>query len=271
MSTAILTPELRPDSIADKALRGAIGLWFLVAALGQWAFVHYVLAFYGPSTLTGNFEAWSRNKMLPKGYVPGDTAGNLFFAGHVLLAAIVTFGGVLQLVPRIRARALGFHRWNGRLFLVTAVATSLAGLYMIWLGGRGGGLEGRLALSLNAVLIFTFAALAWRAAATHQVAAHRRWALRAYLAANAVWFLRVGFMAWAMASQGRGAASFYRFWEFGCYLLPLGVLELYLRTREGAGAGRRLAMAGLLLALTALMGAGIFALHMGMLLPLLRS
>lgn len=271
MSTAALTTDLRLPSAGSTALRAAAGLWFVVAVIGQWAFVYYIVAFYGPSTLTGNFQAWSRNKLLFKGYVPGDTAGNLFFAAHVLLAAVVTLGGTLQLVPQIRARALAFHRWNGRLFLLTAMVTALAGLYMTLLGGRRGkSLDGTVASTLNALLIFVFAALAWRSARARDVAAHRRWALRAYLVANGVWFIRVGFMAWALVSHGRGISSFFRVWDFGCYLVPLAVLELYLRARDRGGAGGRFAMAGGLIALTGLMGLGMVALYLGMWRPLLR-
>src|SRR5215469_16877837 len=75
------------------------------------------------------FEAWNRNKNLTDGYIAGDAAGNLFFAAHVILALVLTFGGALQLVPKIRSRALAFHRWNGRVFLVAGVVATLGGLY----------------------------------------------------------------------------------------------------------------------------------------------
>jgi hypothetical protein len=100
--------------------------------------------------------------------------------------------------------------------------------------------------------------------------AHRRWALRTYLVVNGVWFLRLGFMAWALLSHGRGVGEFYRVWQFGAYLVPLGALELYLRAKRGAGSGGRFAVAGGLLVLTGLMGLGIFALYMGIFRPLLR-
>ena len=67
--------------------------------------------------------------MLVHGYVPGDTPGNLAFAVHVMMAAIITFGGTLQLIPQIRARAISFHRWNGRLFIALAFGISLAGIF----------------------------------------------------------------------------------------------------------------------------------------------
>lgn len=261
MTTAVWTNRSDLDAVADNALKAVARLWFFVVVLGQWAFLYYILAFYGPSTLTGNFEAWSRNSMLRKGYVEGDSVGNLLFAAHALLAGVVTFGGVLQLVPQIRARALAFHRWNGRVFLVTAIAVSLAGLSMTWLRGSGGDLSGDIAITLNALLIFLFGGLAWRAAREGEMATHRRWALRTFLVVNGVWFIRIGFGAWMLIDRA-SLGTFFQVWSYGCYLVPLGMLELYLRAKHEAGPAGRFALAGALLLLTALMGLGIFGFSM---------
>src|SRR5438874_2337526 len=153
MSTIVLTNRLEPHSVADTALKAAARFWFVVAVIGQWAFLYYIAAFYGPSTLQGNFQVWSKNKFLIKGYVPGDTAGNLVFGAHALLAAVIAFGGALQLIPQIRTRAIAIHRWNGRLFLVTALAVSVSGLYMVWVRDATLGTFGATGVSLNAVLI----------------------------------------------------------------------------------------------------------------------
>ncbi len=54
---------------------------------------------------------------------------------------------------------------------------------------------------------------------------------------------------------------FNYFWDFGCYLLPLAVLELYLRAKDNAGPRVRFAMAGALVVLTILTGVGIFGVY----------
>ncbi len=265
------------QNLADTALKTAAACWFLVAVIGQWAFLYYVVAFYGPSTLEGNFEAWSKNTFLFKGYVAGDTGGNLAFAAHALFAAVVAFGGAIQLVPQIRARAISVHRWNGRLFLLTALAASVTGLYMQWVRGASPNMVGALALSLDAVLIILFAALAWRSALRREISTHRRWALRTYLVANAQWFARVGISAWIIVNRGLVGMTanwdgpFNYFWFFGCYLVPLAVLELYLRAKESAGPSARFAMAGGLVVLTALMGVGILGVATFMWWPLLEA
>jgi hypothetical protein len=105
------------QDFADAALRSAAKLWFLVAVVGQCVLVAYIVSFYGGSAARGNLAAW--NKVLVVGYIPGDKMGNVAIAMHILFAAIITIGGPLQLVPMIRARAPSFHRWTGRIYLLT--------------------------------------------------------------------------------------------------------------------------------------------------------
>jgi len=251
------------------ALRMAARLWFVTAVIGQWAFLYYIAAFYGPPTLTGHFAVWRRNTMLNMSYVPGDTAGNLTFAAHVLLAAIIAFGGALQIVPQIRARVPALHRWNGRLFMVVALGLAVSGLYIVWVRERSGIVSG-LGISINAALIIVCVTLAWRKALARDIAAHRRWALRAWIAGNGQWFTRVGFMAVAMLNRA-WAEPFFVFWGFASTLVPLAVLELYLRADKGGGPRARLTAAGSLLMLTVFTGIGIVGVYFAMWRPLLAS
>jgi hypothetical protein len=258
VSTLVWTNRLELHASAESALKGATRFWFAVTVIGQWLFLYYIAAFYGPSTFQGNFQAWNKNKFLFKGYVPGDTAGNLAFAVHVLLAAVIAFGGALQLIPQIRARAIAVHCWNGRIFILTAMGMALSGFYMNWVRGARQSILSAVGTSLDGLLIVIFAALAWRTAMKRDLFAHRRWALRTYMAANGQWFIRVGLMAWAILFHGWHIREFFLVWGFGCYLFPLAVLELYLRTKENAGSNGRVAMAGGLIVLTLLTAIGIF-------------
>jgi len=250
---------------AHAALTYSVRFWFVTAVIGQWAFLYYIAAFYDAATLRGDFAAWSRNTFLLKGYVAGDTAGNLAFATHVMLAALVTFGGALQLIPWLRSRFVSVHRWNGRLFLVTAIAAALSGLYMIWVRGSRQNLTAGIATSLDAVLIIVFALQAWRWARAREIPLHRRWALRTFIVANGVWFQRIGMFGWAVANQAPVGMTkhfdgwFDLSWAFGCYLVPLAVLELYLRCRESAGTRARFGMAAVMLLMTVMTGFGAYA------------
>ena len=250
---------------ASALLLASVRLATTVMVTGQALFVWYIALFYDVAALRGDFVHWSANTHLLNGYVPGDTIGNLAFGAHVLLAAVVTLGGALQLSASVRERVAVLHRWNGRLFVATAIALALNGLCMIWIrGSRANALAGAAA-SADALLIIAFASLALRCARARAFAAHRRWALRTWIVANALWFQRVGIFAWCAFLHAPVGMTlhfdgwFDRAWAFGCYLLPLGALELYLRARDRAGPRSRLVLAGAMLVLSAVMAYGIRA------------
>jgi hypothetical protein len=227
-SIASARPARRTDWLGRSAT-----FCFLAIAAGQLLFVAFILLFYYPPSLSGDFAAWN-DKPLIKGFVAGDTAGNLFFAVHVLMAAILTFGGLVQLVPAIRTRWPAAHRWNGRLYLASALILALGGLWMTWGRGTWLNLVGGIGITLDAFLILGFAALAWQAARARRFVDHRRWAIRLFAVASAVWFMRVGYMAWGLATGGAGIGKamdgpFDLFLAFANSLLPLAVAELYLR------------------------------------------
>ena len=235
-------------------LNGAATPWFFITTAGQWTFLTYMVVFYGPSLSTGYFEAWNRNQNLLKGYVAGDVAGNLFFAAHIVLAAIISLGAALQLVRRLRANDMRLHRWNGRLFMATALAISADGLYLVWVRHASTDLLGAVAITCNAALIVLFVALAWRAALATRIATHRRWALRCYMVANGQWFFRVGVFGVMLLARPL-LQPFFVVWGFGCYLVPLAALVIYLKTQDRPGRTRRLAVAAGLLVLAILIGA----------------
>jgi uncharacterized membrane protein len=246
--------------VANGTLQRAASMWLVTAVAGQWLFVYYISAFYGPTAVTGDYADWDRNTNMTDGYVAGDAAGNVFFLSHVLAAAVVTLAGTLQLVPQIRARAIAFHRWNGRLFMIAAIGAALAGLYLEWVRGTGlrspTGLPSAFGVTLNAVLILSFAAFAWRAVRSRDIGAHRVWATRLFLVVNGTWFMRVGLRAWLVLTGGAfGAETFFSYWSFAAYLLPLAVYELYLRAKTSSTSAQY-AMAASLAVLTVVTGIG---------------
>lgn len=263
---------LQMNTVADIALKTAARFWFLVAVAGQWIFAYYVAVLYGGATARADFAGW--NKVMPHGYVAGDTIGNVAVAVHLFLAFIILVAGPLQLIPLIRARAPTFHHWNGRAYLLTAFVISMVGLYMVWTRGTVGGTAQHIAISINAILIMFCASMALRFAIARQIDIHRRWALRLFMVVGGVWFFRVGLMLWLVINKGPVGfdpktfqGPFLTFLAFAQYLLPLAILEIYLRTRDRGSAQMRVAVAAGLFVLTIAMGVGIFGATMGMWLP----
>ena len=270
-STALTTPT------PSRFLPRSAMFWLGVVIVGQALFFGYIFSFYGVAALQGNFQVWAKNTNAIAGYVANDASGNLVFGAHAILAAVLALCGVLQLVPQIRARAPTFHRWNGRIFLLVALAATVSGFALVWWRGTYLNLVSAWAVSINGALIIGFAALAWRTARARDFTAHRRWALRTFLVVNGVWFQRLGYFSWFMIMQApvgitkKMTGPFDVFIGFACYLLPLAVLELYFRAKESQNAKLRLVAGATISVFTMLMLVGIAAHVVLIWMPLMKK
>lgn len=259
--------------IAQPALKLSAALWFLVAVLGQLIFVVYIVGLYGRAALHGDFQAW--NKVMPHGYVRGDTLGNMAISVHLLFAVAIILMGAAQLTPRLRAYAPRLHRWTGRAYLSAAVLMSVTGLFMMWIRGTVGDLSQHIAISLNALMILASAGLAWRFAITRRIDRHRRWALRLFLSVCGVWFFRIGLMLWIVLNQGPAGfdpqtftGPFLTLLAFGVYVVvPWALLELYFRAQASRQASVHLTAAVGLSVISLTMLLGIAAATLLMWLP----
>lgn len=261
----------RGGGFADKALTASTMVWFAVAAAGQAIFAVYIAMFYGGATIRGDLNAW--NEIIPGRVVEGDPVGFTAIAAHLALAFIVTAVGPFQLIPALRSRLPKLHHWTGRTYILAAYAISLGGLYLIW-GHRDADdtLLGSAPLTLNALLIMTFATLALKNAMARRIDVHRQWALRLFVAMSGVWFLRVLIMVWvvSLGTDGLGArleGPVGTFLKFACYAFPLLILELYFAARRSSTALPKGAMAAVIFALTGVMGVGIVMASMALWLP----
>ncbi len=257
---------------SHKALSLSVQGWFVVAVLGQLMFAVYVAALYGASAFQGDWAQW--NSVFKRGHVPGEPLGNAAVMVHIFLAIVITVSGPLQLVPKVRALWPVFHRWNGRVYLLVAVVTSVAGFIMLINRGIVGGNMQYAGIAFNGVLIIAFAVQALRHALARDFATHRRWALRLFLAVSGVWFFRIGLMFWIVLNRGPAGfdpvtfqGPFLSFLAFANYLVPLAFLELYFHAKEKAGTAGRVAMTVTLALLMLGTAAGIGFATMLMWLP----
>ncbi|MEO0345694.1 MAG: DUF2306 domain-containing protein [Pseudomonadota bacterium] len=272
MTELALPQRTTLESISEHAVGIATKLWFGVAAIGHWIFLVYIVAAFFPAVAERGLMALE-GMHLPSGFIEGDTLGNIASVSHVVLAAIIIGGGPLQLIPAVRSRFPTFHRWLGRSYLVAAALSAIGGLYMTWTRSPIGDLVSKTGISVDGVLILVFAFLAVRNAMAGNLATHRRFALRLFMVASAVWFFRVGLMAWVMMTGGIGidwetfTGPFLYVLGFAQYLLPLAMLEWYFYCQSKASPRVRVAYAGTLFVLTIVMTLGIFTATMGMWLP----
>lgn len=274
MSTAVMTNRLELGSVAATALKAATRFWFAVTVVGQLAFAFAISSFYGLTAWRGDYHKWN----FSHGYVPGFSMGNTAVVMHLVTAAIIMLAGAIQLVPQVRSRFPVFHRWTGRVYMLSAVALSAAGLYMTWFRGSVGDASQHLGSTLNAVLIWAFAALALRSAMARDFRMHRRWALRLFLTVSASWFLRIGLFLSFLVFKGpfgfdpvSFTGPFLTFMTFAQFLIPLTILEIYFRAQDHPGSMQKMATAGLLFVVTLAMGAGLFAVAMAVWVPQVKA
>jgi hypothetical protein len=272
MTESVLTGRATVAFNANKFLTNSAKAWFLIAVAGQLIFAIYVALFYGGATLSGNIAHW--NKVMPHGYIEGDFIGNLAVGVHLLLALVVLVGGPLQIIPQIRNKFPIFHRINGRVYIFTAMVLSLGGLFMVWTRGTIGAEIGKYSISLNALLIMTFAALAVFYAIKRNIKVHRRWAIRLFLVMGGVWFFRVGLMLWLMIHQApvgfdpkTFSGPFLTFLGFAQYCVPLLFAQLYFNAQESKNNQFKTITAGVIIILTLATLGGIIAASMGMWFP----
>lgn len=255
-----------------KVLNIAVSTWFIVAVLGQWIFGVYVTLFYGKATAKGHFEDW--NKVLPNGYVEGETLGNIVVGLHLLLAVIIIIGGPLQLIPKMRNYMPLFHKWNGRFYILSAYIISLSGFYMVWIRGSIGGIIQHISISINAILIMICATFAIRYAKVRDIKRHRIWAIRLFLVMNGVWFFRIGLNFWLLINQGPVGFNpktfegpFLYFLTFSQYIIPLALFELYLKAQKTTSKSLALTTSMIFFLFTIIMAIGIFSASKGIWFP----
>lgn len=258
-----LSSSAPAGGVAARALQWAGIVWFVVAAIGQLAFIGFILLFYGTRTAAGNYAGWN-DKPLIDGYIAGDGIGNFVFAAHVLLASVVTLAGLMQLVPRIRHTLPALHRWSGRTFLAIGCFLALSGAWLTVVRGTSLSAIASIAFLIDGLLILIFACLTWRHAVKRRFERHRIWAMRTFMVISGVWFLRVGLMGWVLVNQGpvgmnetlSGPADIVL--AFGSYLIPLTLLELYFRAGRSTRATPKILTAALVFAAAAFTAVGVF-------------
>lgn len=265
------TRRLRAE--AGVVLQHSAQMWFVTVCFGQWWFVAYLLLHYIVPSLRGGPAAWEGHH-LATGFVSGDTWGNLAVAAHIYLAAPSIIAGQWQMIPVLRSRFPRLHRMIGYLYLSATVTLASTGFWMVWVRGNPqAGLIEHLGTTTGGILLLVFASLALSAARQRRFAAHHRWAVRLFLTASGVWFIRVAYGWWFLAGGGEPGTFrvFSAVVSYAQYLLPLAGFERYLWAKNHDLPMPKLAAAALIAATTLLMIVGIHQAALRLWLPRLYA
>lgn len=95
---------------------------------------------------------------------------------HIAGGIGALLAGPWQFSERVRLRALNFHRWLGRFYLIEVALGSVAGLIMSFVSMEG--LPTHLGFGILAVLWFFTGLRAYQYARRGQIEAHREWMIR---------------------------------------------------------------------------------------------
>jgi uncharacterized membrane protein len=163
------------------------------------------------------------------------TPRNPHFARYILPLRLHIAGGMgallagpWQFSQKLRARALNFHRWLGRFYLLEVALGSLAGFGMALVSMEG--LPTHFGFGIMAVLWFFTGLQAYRMVRQGNLEAHRQWMIRNFALTLAAVTLRVQ-MPFLMAVLHWPFPRAYITVSWLCWIPNLLVAEWMVRSR----------------------------------------
>ncbi|MFZ5963076.1 DUF2306 domain-containing protein [Thalassococcus sp. BH17M4-6] len=169
-------------------------------------------------------------------HAPDAPLGNASIFAHMLTGAVITLLVPLQLSSTLRRRYPCWHRGAGRVLVVGALLTGVAGSVFIVTRGTIGGAPMDAGFLLYGLLMIAAALQTIRFARARDFMRHRTWALRLFVLAIGSWIYRVHYGLWYLATDGAGSnkaftGPFDLVQNVAFYLPYLLLLELWLRRR----------------------------------------
>jgi Predicted membrane protein (DUF2306) len=204
--------------------------WLSAAIFGS-----YILAHYGGAVAHTRLDDW--NSELPRLYERATPLANAGVGLHFVAGGVLLLLGPLQLFARIRRHAPAVHRWIGRLYVASAVATGLGGLVFIALKGTVGGAPMTLGFTLYGLAVVACGVLSFWHARARRFDEHRAWSIRLFALAVGSWLYRMDYGFWLLFTHGLAhtptfSGRFDAFMDFFFYLPNLLVAELFIRARR---------------------------------------
>lgn len=95
---------------------------------------------------------------------------------HIFTGSVMLSAAVLQLWPWLRTHHPRVHRWSGRVYVASAIPTSIAALVVAQF--PSGGVAQQVANTMMGTLLLTFTLLGYRAVRQRRFADHREWMIR---------------------------------------------------------------------------------------------
>ena len=145
---------------------------------------------------------------------------------HVTFAPIALIVGIWQFLPITRRTA--WHRWEGRIYVVSVLIAGVSGLIVSFTSAAG--LAAGTSFAILAVLWLSATGIAYAKVRAGKYAEHRRWMIRSYGLTCAALTLRL-IIAIGLA-LGIDFPTTYLIAAWGCWPTTLIIAELIVRFRR---------------------------------------
>lgn len=244
MSLQFKLDRQQSGSIGSDAVSAASLRWTMIAlVVAVWIsaaiFGFYIVAIYLGALVDGNLDQWNRD--LPRLHDPHSLAATTAIGLHFAAGTVLLLLGPLQLIGAVRARAPAFHRWVGRLYVLSALLAGLGGLAFIAVQGTIGGTPMNIGFSLYGALTATAAAATFWHARGKRFEQHRAWAIRLFALVIGSWLYRMDYGFWILLGHNIGHTptfdgGFDIVMAFLFYIPNLIVAEAFIRARHLSSA-----------------------------------
>ncbi len=233
------TKNAKSAKLAATYFRRATFLLVATVWISAGLFGLYILTFYAASLYNGNLERW--NEILPELYQKGASTATTGIGLHFAAGAVILLLGNIQLIESIRVRYPAFHRWTGRIYILSSVLAAVGGLVFIVVKGTIGGRIMNIGFSLYGILMLIAGIETYRHAAARRIDTHRAWGLRLYALAIGSWLYRMDYGFWVQLTDGLGHSSdfegpFDKLMSFFFFVPNILIAELFIRSRMYKGS-----------------------------------
>jgi uncharacterized membrane protein len=151
---------------------------------------------------------------------------------HITGGTTALLLGPFQFWPGLRRRALGLHRWTGRLYLLAILVTASTALYLsFFIPATDGGWMGGGSLMTLALFWLASGTMAYVAIHNGRVQSHKEWMIRSYVLTfffvNVRWWVELPVISTMGTPMERTVIAGWLAW-----VLPLLVTELALQWKH---------------------------------------
>ncbi|MCJ7841625.1 DUF2306 domain-containing protein [Lederbergia sp. NSJ-179] len=147
---------------------------------------------------------------------------------HILLAIISLLTGPLGVIKRVRVKSIKFHRWNGRLYVLSIILNFIPGIYVSFFAT--GGWPSTLGFLILNTLWLGTTILGYWYIKRKKVILHSQWIIRSFFLSFANMTIYI-IVAITHHGMNFSYANAYTIAVWLCWILNLFIAEIIIRKK----------------------------------------